>query len=599
MSLSDAIRKLFNTDSSQQTKVTRLNVLNVDASSVRPIPVPDKNQSLKLTLEIPYERHDMRIPQIKKEVMEMYSKLADFIDKQLRGSGTSLPQLHNQLARDGGYYDNILYTIYCIAEGEVTTHYKPSNGYDNHFSYKLLREHMGEREYENVKQFTKEYCTRLPEPDEETRTAYHLTSNGLESLWWDMDGFIREKYSISESQAALLNRTTSRSTQVLKVAEVRAHVLVQYLSTLAVLRHEFTNTEGWTKKMSRHLDGFFNQKSHYWYGSDDIRVTGYILKICEQTVRQNIPYTRLLKTDDEIAHLRRVLPKASRDVVIESATKLGKTLNLSSDAVELLRKQNPHAWKQDVAELKNADTVNCIKTLNYYRSDEAFNRIAKEAIKNTDGNNQAQLIAFYSYYSTLPEGKGDWATRQKLFKLIPHPEQQKTFDQLVAGNKHTLNTDLVKTLMALTKPPVRIVSLDPNKLSTAHGEHEEALKKVSSYLGDDKEPEQPVTPDNSKKNISADDLFSTIKEDDDIELTTDQLEFIKMIVEYDWSLPVAKAEIFTKSRHKLLRGFIQEFNKNVYTHIEDQLIIQDDVKITVDETYKSFVKEILNARDTA
>ena len=72
-----------------------------------------------------------------------------------------------------------------------------------------------------------------------------------------------------------------------------------------------------------------------------------------------------------------------------------------------------------------------------------------------------------------------------------------------------------------------------------------------------------------------------------------------MIVEYDWSLPVAKAEIFTKSRHKLLRGFIQEFNKNVYTHIEDQLIIQDDVKITVDETYKSFVKEILNARDTA
>lgn len=606
MSLSDAIKRLFTpqprTGVDQTPSSEQVRIVNVDQTAQRPIPAPT-HQTGKIdwlsVLEIPYERSDVRTPQIRTEVHKMYVSLADFIDQELRVYNTSLWELKNKLNQSYDYYGNILYTIYCIAEGEVTGHYKPAKSYDNNFSYDLLKKRTNEEFCNKVKQFSKQYCEDLPEPDEDTRTVYHLTTNGLETLWWDMDGVIREKYNISESQVTLLNRTSSRFTQVLKVTEVRAHVLVQYLSTLAVLRHELANTQGWTKKMSRYLDGFFNQKNHYWYGSDDVRVIGYILKVCEQTIRQNIPYSRLLKTDDEIAHLRRVLPKASSEAVIESATKLRQTIHLSNNAIELLRKQNPHAWKQDVIGLKNTDTDQCLKTLNYYSADDAFNRIAKEAIKYTDENASAQLVAFYGYYSTLPEGKGDWATRQKLYKLIAHPEQQKAFDQLVADKKHILNAGLVKALTILRKPPVRTVNLDPSKLSTAYGEHEEALKKVSSYLGDDEEPEQPLVSGNNKKAISVDDLFATIQDDGDIELTTDQLEFLKMLVENDWNLPVAKAEAFTKSRHKLLRGFIQDLNKSVYIRIEDQLIIQDDVKITVDEAYKSFVKEILNARDTA
>ncbi len=606
MSLSDAIKRLFTPQpqagTDQTPNPTQVRIVSVDQTVQRPIPAPT-HQTGKIdwlsVLEIPYERWDVRTPQIRTEVHKMYVSLADFIDQELHTYNTSLWELRNKLNQSYDYYGNILYTIYCIAEGEVTSHYKPSKSYDNNFSYDLLTKRTNVEFCNKVKHFSKQYCQTLPKPDDETRAAYHLTPNGLETLWWDMDGVIREKYNINESQVILLNRTSARSTQVLKVTEVRAHVLVQYLSTLAVLRHELTNTEGWTKKMSRYLDSFFNQKNHYWYGSDDVRVIGYILKICEQTIRQNIPYSRLLKTDEEIAHLRRVLPKSASEAVIESATKLRQTVHLSNNAVEQLRKQNPHAWKQDLIGLKNADTDSCLKVLNYYSSDEAFNRIAKEAIKNTDGNDQAQLVAFYGFYSTLPEGKGDWATRQKLHKLIAHPEQQKAFDQLVADKKYTFNAELVKVLTILTKPPVRTVRLDPSKLSAAHGEHEEALKKVSSYLGDDEEPEQPLASESSKKAISVDDLFATIQDDEDVEFNTDQIEFLKILAESGWSLPISQAEKFAKSHHKLLRGFIQELNKSVYTRIEDQLIIQDDVKITVDETYKSFIKEALNARDTA
>ncbi|CAN5683136.1 hypothetical protein BH23PAT2_BH23PAT2_07130 [soil metagenome] len=604
MSLSDAIKRLFNVQTQSGVEPsanhTSMRIVNVDQTATHPIPAPT-HQTGKIdwlnVLEIPYERWDVRTPQIKTEVHKMYVSLADFIDQELNAYNTSLWELRNKLNQSYDYYGNILYTIYCIAEGEVTSHYKPSRGYDNNFSYDLLKQRTDEAFCAKVKKYANQYCETLPKPDEETRAAYHLTPNGLEAFWWDMDGIIREKYKINDTQIGLLNRTPSRSTQVLQVTEVRAYVLVQYLSTLAVLRHEFTNTPGWTKKMSRYLGHFLDQKNYY-YGNDDVRIIRYILKICEQTVRQNIPYSRLLKTDEEVAHLRRVLPKASSQAVIDSATKLRQVIHLSDNAIELLRKQNPHAWKQDIIALKGEDTNECLKTLNYYCSDEAFNRIAKEAIKYTDDNNPVQLIALYAYYSTLPEGKGDWATRQKLNKLILHPDQQKAFDQL-ARKSLALDVELVKALHVLTKPPVRTVILDPNKLSVAHGEHEEALKKVSSYLGEDQKPDKPQVSESSKKVINMEDLFGTVQDEGDLALTSDQLEFLKMIVDTDWSLPISQAEVFARSRNKLLRGFVQELNKSVYEHIEDQLITQDDDKITVDETYKSFVKETLNARDTA
>jgi hypothetical protein len=595
MSLSSAIRKLFSSTSPETDQQNRLKILSVDHTSISPIPVPTKDQSLSLTLEIPYERYDMRIPQVKKEVMKMYSKLAEFIDEQLRHSGTSLPQLHNQLTRAGGYYDNILYTIYCISEGEVTTFYKPSNGYDNSYSYGLLKERVGEKIYEDFQKFSKDYTATLPQADEETCEAYHLTPNGLERLWWDTDGSIRQKSNINEYQIKLLNRTPGRSTQVLRINEVRAYVLAQYLSTLSVLRKELTETQGWSKKMSTSLERFFNQNNHYWYGADDVRLLGYILKICEQTVRKNIPYSRLLKTEEEIAHLRRVLPKSVSELVLEKATQPSQAINLSAKAVELLRKQNPHSWRQDIRDLKDADINKSLKILNQYKSDTIFNRIAKEAIKHISDKN-IQLIVLYSYYSTLPDGKGDWATKQKLHSLITHKDQQKEFDKLTSQTL-PLDLGLLKRLQALTVAPVRTVKLNSDRLSVAYGEHEEALKKVSSYLGEDKTKENSPNPKTKEKLISVEDLFESNQDDTELNFSFDQRKFLKLIVKNNWSLAASIAEEFAKSEGKLLRAYIQELNQRAYKYIEDQLIVQDNDRIIVDEMYKDLVNRTLNAGD--
>lgn len=605
MGLSDAIRRLFSVQTqagtAQNTEPDQMQIVDVERVPTRPIPAPThhtgKTDWLSL-LEIPYERWDVRTPQVRDEVHKMYVALAEYIDAELRDYDTSLWELRNKLNQSYDYYSNILYTIYCIAEGEVTSHYKPSSGYDNAFSYELLEKRTDSEFCVKVRHYAKMLSLKLPKPNAETCAAYHLTPNGFEMVWWDMDGSLREKHKLSETHVNLLNKTPARTTNILQVSEVRAYVLMQYMTTLSVLKTEFQSSSGWSKKMSAYLNSFFNGVSFYqWDYDGDFRLLGYILKLCEQTIRENVPYTRLLKTAEETAHIKRVLPKEVAEKILQKATTLVKPISLSEETIESLRKQNPHAWKKDVAELGQADIEKCLKILNYYYSDEEFYRVAKEAIKQSDDKEPSHLLAFYAYYSRLPADKEDFATKRKLHQLITHPEQQKKFDALVS-RKLPLSLELVRELEVLTKPPVRTVKLDHDRLSTAHGEHEEALKKVSSYLGEDKEPEQaPVS--NGKNTISMDDLFSPIQDDSELDLSSDQLEFLKIIVDNDWDLPVDQAEAFVKSKHKLVRGFVQDLNKSVYEHIEDQLLVQSDDKITVDEAYKNFVKEILNGRNTA
>lgn len=606
MSLSDAIRRLFGSPASSNTEYAepaQVRIVNVQQTPVHPIPAPtsttDQIEWLQV-LEIPYERWDMRVPQIKTEVHKMYVSLAEFVDTELHAYNTSLWELRNKLNQSYGYYNNILYTIYCIAEGEVTHHYKPSASYDNGFSYDLLAKHTNEEFRDRVRQFSKSYCTSLPEPDEETRTAYHLTPNGLETVWWDMDGSLRERHKLGEMHINLLNKTPARTTNILQIAEVRSYVLMQYMATLGVLKKEFESTSGWSKKMSAHLNSFFKDVPFYrWDYGGDFKLLGYLLKLCEQTIRENVPYARSLKTEEELVHIKRVLPKAVAEKVLHKATTLSKAITLSDESVEALRKQNPHAWKTDVAELGKQAIQRSLEILNYYRNDEEFYRIAKEAIKQT-ADSPIHLVAFYAYYISLPADKEDFATKRKLHQLITHSEQQKKFDELVT-QKLPLDLNLAQDLDLLTKPPVRIVKLDSSKLSLATAEHEEALKSVSGYLGDDEEAAKPQTPVPiaSKNAISMEDLFGSTPSEGDLELNSDQLGFLKFVRDSDWSLSVAQAEVFAKSKHKLLRGFIQELNKRVYEHIEDQLLIQTDDKITVDNIYRDFVKETLDGRPTA
>ena len=146
------------------------------------------------------------------------------------------------------YYDNVLYTIFCIAEGEVTTFYSGGlRSYDNSFSYQLLEQRLNKEYVKHVKQYAANLAKKLPPADEATKRHYGLTKNGLPVKWWDTDGVLRENYKLPDGLDQLLDVTPSRSTKLYEIPGIRAAIVLHYHNVLMVLEQQRTATTGWSR----------------------------------------------------------------------------------------------------------------------------------------------------------------------------------------------------------------------------------------------------------------------------------------------------------------------------------------------------------------
>lgn len=586
-----------------QTKAADIDIIDVSTSTPSPIPMPTHQSANWLRLlEIPYERRAMEVPQIKEGTLKLYEALCSFVDKELgqRNSATkSLLKLKYHLDRSGGHYSNILYTIYCIAEGEVEHHYS-GKGYDNSFSYKLLASHADDQLAESVKRFCGSYVESLPVANSETQAAYSLTTSGMPRLWWDSSGDIRNKLELTAEQITLFENTFHRSTTLMNIPEIKVIVGRQYLATMMILRNHLGRTSDWRPTTIDYIEYAFGLRPYYDFNDYAAwRIGSGLLKLCEQTVRENLPYSRLLKTEEELAAIREALPEAVANEVISRATRLITPIRLSPETTETLRKQNPSAWRRVIKELDKASPEQCAYTLMRYENDPDFSLITKHAVKCTEVQPVNCLLACYMHYSMRVDNQheAEKPVEKAMLSIITHPYQQKEFMKLVQS-KHSVNTELIKLLDALTRPPVRSVKLDDQKIKAAQVAHEDAVKRVTSYLGEDNEPEEAIDSQTAKTPaITLNNLFgdSDAPAADLPTLDQEQTEFLRMLMDANYELDVKKAEDFARSKHKLPSSFVQAINRRCYEMLEDQLISTVDDKITIEVDYREQAKEILNS----
>lgn len=586
-----------------QTKAADIDIIDVSASAPSPIPTPSHQSANWLRLlQIPYERRAMEIPQIREGTLKLYEALCNFVDKELgqrKPVAKSLLKLKYELDRSGGHYSNILYTIYCIAEGEVEHHYS-GKGYDNTFSYKLLESHADNQLAESVKRFCGSYVDSLPSANSETQTAYSLTTSGMPRLWWDSSGDMRKELELTTEQIKLFENTFHRSTTLMNIPEIKVIVGRQYLATMMILRNRLGQTSDWRPTMIGYIEYAFGLRPYYDFNDYTAwRIGSGLLKLCEQTVRENLPYSRLLKTEEEVAAIREALPEAVSNEVLSCATRLIAPIHLSAETTELLRKQNPSAWRRVIKELNKASPERCAFTLMRYKDDPDFSLITKHAVKCTEGQPINCLLACYLHYSMRVDNQheAEKPVEKAMLSIITHPYQQKEFMKLVRGN-HSVDAELIKSLDALTRPPVRSVKLDDQKIKAAQTAHEEAVKRVTGYLGEDDEPEEADNSQVAKSpTITLDNLFgdSDSSAADIPTLDHDQVEFLRMLVDANYELDIKKAEDFARSKHKLPSSFVQAINRQCYEMLEDQLISTVDDKITIEVDYREQAKEILNS----
>ncbi len=547
-------------------------------------------------LDIPYERNNLRIPQLREAVYELYEQLAKYIDTELSKSGSSLEYLRTHMPQDQySHYNNLLYTIFCIAEGHVTEHYTGSRAYDNSFSYQLLERSTGIQLVTSTRAYALKLCEELPPANNDIKRAFGLTPSGFPIVWWDTDGLLRKYYKLSESQQRLLNITPPRSTRIFEIPAVRVLIYRHYLRVLDVLNKQRSTSDGWKVRISKYLDAVFGGTSRYVNDPYQFMLLNHILKLCEEAIREKLPYVRQLAVDKELDLIRRAIPRDAANAVIAAAQDVQEPISLSSETMEKLISQNPSAWKSDIAGVENKSLADVLAILHKYDDGSVTSRLTREILRSHP-DKKVQLVSIYAMnikVGTLD----DWTTRQ-LVKLI-HPDQLGSYQALVAS-KQPVTAEVAEELASFTKPPLRHVVLDEGKVRMAYEDHNHAVRSVAGYLGDDddevsdEKPLAPITTIEIARSASAPDTKSDAVTPTVIEtLSDDQKEFLRQICETQDGYAIGDGATFAKSRGKLINAYIQAVNKVLYGLFEDQVIRQVDGKIILEQEYSDAVKEMI------
>jgi len=583
--ISDFVRAEVHAQTKPTDDVAIYDVSDIKPSSIRPLEEPKVIQGQPSAdiwisrLELPYERRNLRVPELREAVYATYAELAKFIDLELRQYNTSLEELAANMPNDQySYYNNLLYTIFCIAEGHVTSHYTVNDAYDNRFSYDLLRHRTNADFVKKVRKHALGLASNLPPASDEIKRVFGLTPNGLVYTWWDADGYLREHTAVNSDEERILNLTPSRSTKLYEIPEIRLLIFRQYFKALEQLREQRRSATGWKVRIAKYLDDVFGN-GRYVSNTYSFMILTHILKLAEQAVREKLPYMRPLNIANEIAQIRKAVPRQAADAVQNSLSEVNLP-KLSDATLGALRAQNPSAWKHDAAKVKTLKDA--ITTLNLYLADPNVDKLAKGIVKNSSEPRQ-KLIALYAIDKVA---KTDEWSRKKTATLL-HPQQLEAYQLLVKADL-PVNLVTADKIEALTIQPRKRVVLDETRMQKAHADHNRAIKSVTDYLG---ETEPAVTPQQQQPKISMEALFSTSQES--IELSDKQKEFIRLILSSNQGIDTKEATDIAKTQGKLLNGYLQLLNKSLYELFEDQVIVQRDDRIVIEVEYREAVKELV------
>ena len=87
-----------------------------------------------------------------------------------------------------------------------------------------------------------------------------------------------------------------------------------------------------------------------------------------------------------------------------------------------------------------------------------------------------------------------------------------------------------------------------------------------------------------------------IKEDEGIFISETSRKFLKLILENGF-VEEAEASEIALEEGKILNSFIGDINYELFDYIDDQTLINEDGKVSIDSFYVEMIKEIIDGKD--
>lgn len=544
-------------------------------------------------LQIPYKRHPLNITQCEDEIIRLFADLSIFTDSYLKRKGKNLESTIKKLNSYNTYYNNILYTLECIAESEVENHYRGGIGFNSDFSYQILQGHVSPDLVEKMKKYLIERAEQIAPPNKETIEAFGLAANGLPYTWWDPEGTIRERKQINSEEQKILRLLPVRRTAFLEIEQCRLETLKLYIRVVRALK-EATDLPSRFQKIVNHLSiGFQFSNSN--------SILDDVIKLCENAVREKYPATKTLNIEENANNIKQVFGKQAGEILLNEINNQKVGIQSPSDeTLNELYSNNPFIWRIEVRELRKSITnENYIAKYNQakgiiekYKTFSSLDQIYYELCDIFAAYNK--IISLFFYYKhvhtinlpieetkpieiydfELGKIEGGTSTKiidppakkelsKKLIKLLF--KNKKEAEEFTKINKLELNDeDLIQEIKAIFFPRRRKISIDQSKIGEIEKDDQFTVQKLTEFIGDDLEEDLSIRSEQTqqtKASTSLEDIFSSSNAgNDDVIFDETQLGLIKQIAENGFKISKKELELFAKNHNSFASSLISNID---------------------------------------
>lgn len=198
-----------------------------------------------------------------------------------------------------------------------------------------------------------------------------------------------------------------------------------------------------------------------------------------------------------------------------------------------------------------------------------------------------QVLGFYYLFKYKNFQNID---KKGLLELI-HEENYDRFISLV--ETRDMSIELIDEILNLDKKPKKKIQIDRNKLNSSRNDLDKTVNMVEDFLADgDTDIYEEAYGEETKTEEESED----IKEDEGIFISETSRKFLKLILENGF-VEEAEASEIALEEGKILNSFIGDINYELFDYIDDQALINEDGKVSIDSFYVEMIKEIIDGKD--
>lgn len=198
-----------------------------------------------------------------------------------------------------------------------------------------------------------------------------------------------------------------------------------------------------------------------------------------------------------------------------------------------------------------------------------------------------QVLGFYYLFKY---GKFQNKDKKRLLDLI-HEENYDRFISLV--ETRDMSIELIDEILNLDKKPKKKIQIDRNKLNSSRNDLDKTVNMVEGFLADG---DTDIYEEAYGEETKTEEENEGIKEDEGIFISETSRKFLKLILENGF-VEEAEASEIALEEGKILNSFIGDINYELFDYIDDQALINEDGKVSIDSFYVEMIKEIIDGKD--